>query len=181
MQQRIKFPIIAALLLGACSDGSVTEPKAVTSAEAVAARAPTTITDAVTGTATNAAGVVGTFTGTATITGFAVNAAGDLVANVQVTGNALIGGVTTAVSQATTSAVTMAGTCPVLNLDLGAIHLDVLGLVVDLSAVNLDIVAQSGSGKLVGNLLCAVVHLLDGPGAGAGLSNLLDLINGLLG
>ena len=181
MQHRIKFPIVAALILAACTDSS-TQPKAVTGSDALAARQPTSISETVTGTAANAAGVVGAFTGTATVTDFAINAAGDLVANVQVTGATVIGGVTTPVSQATTTAVAAAGTCPVLDLDLGAIHLDVLGLVVDLAPVNLDIVAQSGSGKLLGNLLCAVVRLLDGPaGAGNAVSNLLDLINNLLG
>jgi hypothetical protein len=184
MLHRIKFPIAAALVLAACSD-NVTQPRTAvpTGPDALAARqAPTTtISEAVTGTATNALGVVGTFTGTATIVGFATNAAGQLVATVQVTGSALIAGVTTAVSQTTTTTVVPAGTCPVLALDLGAIHLDVLGLVVDLSAVNLDIVAQSGPGKLVGNLLCAVVNLLNGGGSTTGLNALLDLLNNLLG
>ena len=36
-------------------------------------------------------------------------------------------------------------------------------------------------GNLLGNLLCAVVGLLDGPGAIAGLLNILDRINDILG
>lgn len=36
-------------------------------------------------------------------------------------------------------------------------------------------------GNLVGNLLCTVVHLLDGPGLLASVFNLLDTINSLLG
>jgi len=52
--------------------------------------------------------------------------------------------------------------CPILRLDLAPTHLDLLGLVVDLSAVHLRITAVSGPGKLLGNLLCAVAGLLDG-------------------
>jgi hypothetical protein len=73
------------------------------------------------------------------------------------------------------------GACDILLLDLGPLHLDVLGLVVDLSQVVLDIDAQAGAGNLVGNLLCAVVHLLDGPALFAAIANLLDQINAILG
>jgi hypothetical protein len=72
--------------------------------------------------------------------------------------------------------------CDVLNLVLGPLDLDVLGLQVNLDRVVLDIVAASGAGNLLGNLLCAVVGLLDGGGL---LSNLLgqvtDLLNQILG
>lgn len=73
--------------------------------------------------------------------------------------------------------------CQILLLDLGPIRLDLLGLVVDLSEINLDIHAVPGAGNLLGNLLCAVAGLLDGPlggGLGALLDNLLDAINDLL-
>ena len=61
------------------------------------------------------------------------------------------------------------GECDILNLDLGPIHLDLLGLVVDLDnceggPIEVDITAESGSGNLLGNLLCGVAHLLDGNG-----------------
>jgi hypothetical protein len=52
--------------------------------------------------------------------------------------------------------------CDILTLNLDPIHLDLLGLVVDLSAVDLNINAVPGAGNLLGNLLCAVVGLLDG-------------------
>ena len=72
--------------------------------------------------------------------------------------------------------------CDVLHLVLGPLDLNVLGLQVNLNKVLLDIVAQSGAGNLLGNLLCAVVGLLDGGGL---LSNLLgqitDLLNQILG
>jgi hypothetical protein len=73
--------------------------------------------------------------------------------------------------------------CDVLNLVLGPLDLDLLGLNVNLDRVVLDIVAESGAGKLLGNLLCAVVGLLDGglQGLLGRLSNLLNQILGRLG
>ena len=70
-------------------------------------------------------------------------------------------------------AITAAATCPILNLELGPLHLDLLGLVVDLNRVVLTIVAESGAGNLLGNLLCAVTGLLDNP---SGLATLLNQI-----
>jgi hypothetical protein len=46
-------------------------------------------------------------------------------------------------------------TCPVLNLVLGPLNLDLLGLVVDLNKVNLVITATPGGGVL-GNLFCTL-------------------------
>ena len=62
--------------------------------------------------------------------------------------------------------VSAAATCQILDLDIGRIRLDLLGLVIDLAPVHLDITAVTGSGNLLGNLLCALVRLLDS-GAGA--------------
>jgi hypothetical protein len=70
--------------------------------------------------------------------------------------------------------------CQILFLDLGPIFLDVLGLQVDLSQIVLDITAVTGPGRLLGNLLCALVGILDG-GPLAGINNLLRNINRLLG
>jgi hypothetical protein len=66
--------------------------------------------------------------------------------------------------------------CDILNLDLGPLNLDVLGLVVDLSDVQLDITAVPGAGNLLGNLLCAVAGLLDRGGPLLGLSSLLNRV-----
>ncbi|GAA1920777.1 hypothetical protein [Nocardioides marmoribigeumensis] len=72
--------------------------------------------------------------------------------------------------------------CDVLNLVLGPLDLNVLGLEVHLDKVVLDIVAQSGAGNLLGNLLCAVAGLLDGGGLlSTLLGNLSDLLNQILG
>lgn len=74
------------------------------------------------------------------------------------------------------------GECQILFLDLGPIFLDLLGLQVDLSQIVLDITAVQGAGNLLGNLLCAVAGLLDGPNPiGNVLNNLLGLINRILG
>lgn len=53
--------------------------------------------------------------------------------------------------------------CNVLNLVLGPINLNLLGLVVVLQQVTLDIVAVPGPGNLLGNLLCAIVGLIPAP------------------
>lgn len=75
--------------------------------------------------------------------------------------------------------VTPAG-CAILTLDLGPLHLDLLGLVIDLAPVHLNITAVPGAGNLLGNLLCAIVHLLDHNGPLTGLSALLNrLLTGL--
>jgi hypothetical protein len=74
--------------------------------------------------------------------------------------------------------------CDILFLDLTDVELDLLGLVIELDLV-LDIYAVPGAGNLLGNLLCAVAGLLDGPGLlgniGATVDRLLDRINNLLG
>lgn len=70
--------------------------------------------------------------------------------------------------------------CSILTLDLGPLHLDLLGLVIDLAPVNLDVTAVPGAGNLLGNLLCAVAGLLDRNGPLTGISALLNrLLTGL--
>jgi len=59
---------------------------------------------------------------------------------------------------------------PILDLSLGPIHLDVLGLKVDTSKICLKIAAQPGNGNLLGNLLSDVANLLNG---GTPLGNIL--------
>ena len=71
--------------------------------------------------------------------------------------------------------------CSILNLVLGPLHLNLLGLVVDLNQVNLNITAQPGAGALLGNLLCAITNLLNGAAVGPLLSTLLNNLTTLLG
>lgn len=73
------------------------------------------------------------------------------------------------------------GTCPILHLTLGPLDLNLLGLTVHLDRVVLDITAISGPGNLLGNLLCAIAGLLDGPGDLGALPALLAQLNALLG
>lgn len=68
--------------------------------------------------------------------------------------------------------------CSVLHLVLGPLHLNLLGLVVDLNRVVLDITAIPGGG-LLGDLLCAVANLLNGGLTGL-LGQLTDLLNQIL-
>ena len=68
-------------------------------------------------------------------------------------------------------------TCEILHLDLGPLSIDLLGLQIDLSRVVLDITAEAGAGNLLGNLLCAVVNLLNNPAELVRtLNQILDLL-----
>ena len=73
--------------------------------------------------------------------------------------------------------------CEVLDLVLGPLDLNLLGLQVHLDRVHLNITAVPGAGELLGNLLCAVAGLLDSSqlgNLGAVLTNLLNAILGIL-
>ena len=103
-----------------------------------------------------------------------VNQAGNLVLNGTFTdtlGNAT--NFSTPILQAT-------GTCQILDLTLGPLDLNLLGLMVHLDTVHLNITAQSGPGNLLGNLLCGVAHLLDSNASTTGLAAVLNnLLRGL--
>ena len=73
--------------------------------------------------------------------------------------------------------ITAAAVCPILNLVLGPLDLNLLGLAIHLNQVVLNITAIPGAGNLLGNLLCAVAGLLDNPG---GLAALLNQILAIL-
>ena len=140
----------------------------------------------------NALNVTGTaatgevFNGVLDITRFAVRN-GQLVAIGQLTGTItrVVNGVTTIVgnvSQLITLPVTPGNaTCEILDLQLGPLDLDLLGLVVHLDQINLNITAEAGPGNLLGNLLCAVAGLLDRGGPLNGLAGLLNNILRVLG
>ena len=127
----------------------------------------------------------GTFEGVLSLTDLALEN-GQLVVSGVLDGTATQGGVVTEIVQTFTGIpASLAGSgpgssCQILDLDLGPIFLDLLGLIVDLDEVNLEIRAERGPGNLLGNLLCAVAGLLDG-GPTSGLSALLSRITGLLG
>ena len=168
---KAKLSIIAAALVAAMGLAAIAATITPTAAAATPQAAVTsTITPAQSG---------GILNGTFTITDFAVEE-GQLVANGVFTGT--VNGVqqTTAASAPVTNQQP-GGTCEILDLTLGPLHLDLLGLVVDLNQVHLTITAERGPGNLLGNLLCAVAGLLDGTGGQNAIQNLLNLINQLLG
>jgi hypothetical protein len=84
-----------------------------------------------------------------------------------------------------------AASCPVVHLVLGPVNLNLLGVVVTLGGgslanqpIVLDVTAVSGTGNLLGNLVCGVSNLLNGTGL-TGLTSgltagLLNLVNTLL-
>ena len=171
---RIRVTAVAALMalaatLAITAGTAGAAPPAQTQALSVPITAPTS---------------AGALNGVFAITNFAINSAGQLVANGTFTGtltdaNGVVTNVVDTVSSVITPAATGGG-CRVLDLVLGPLHLDLLGLVVDLNQVHLNITAQPGPGNLLGNLLCAVTHLLDGPGSGNGITALLNRLNTLL-
>ena len=126
------------------------------------------LTDA-TATITDISVVDGVLTATGTITG---------------TVTALVGGIPTQIdvtdSPFTAPLTIPSATCDILTLNLGAIHLDLLGLVVDTSPIDVLISAVAAPGNLLGNLLCAVAHLLDGNASLNAIAALLDHIIAIL-
>jgi len=114
---------------------------------------------------------------TSTITRF-VNQRGALAAVVQTTGTANGVPINPITSTVPVTQLAAAGSCTILDLTLGPLHLDLLGLVVDLNQVHLTITGQQGPGNLLGNLLCGVANALNGGNAG-GLANLLNRLLGL--
>jgi hypothetical protein len=177
MRLRLIAPLTAALVAGvvgltATSAAAAPAPAAAPSASAARATLTNTINQEIPG--------VGTFVGTFTPTGFARSGGQTTVTGlVQGTLTSFTGTPQT-VSQTASAPITAAqatASCTILDLTLGPLHLNLLGLVVDLNQVHLVITAVPGPGNLLGNLLCAVVHLLDM--TNPSLLNLLSLSNTL--
>jgi hypothetical protein len=170
----IVVTLVAALGLSFAGAGVAgAAPSAAAAAPPVAALATP-----ITGTGDN-----GSFAGTFTPTKFTTQgenllATGLLTGTVKDSSGAPVGDVNQTVSMPVTIA---AVTCQVLNLVLGPLHLDLLGLVIDLNQVHLVITAVQAAGNLLGNLLCAITHLLDGTPTAGGLAALLNAILALLG
>jgi len=145
----------------------------------VAAKAPpiSAVTVPITGTLNNGLGSVA---GTFTITRFAASNGG-LMALGTFTGSVTdaLGAVTSG-TQSLALPVAATGTCAILHLTLGPLDLNLLGLQVHLNQVVLNIDAQSGPGNLLGNLLCAVAHLLDGSGPLGSIAALLNQVLAIL-
>ena len=108
----------------------------------------------------------------------------NLAVTVNQAGNLLLSGTFTDtlgnVTNFSTTILQATGTCQILDLTLGPLDLNLLGLMVHLDQVHLNITAQSGPGNLLGNLLCGVAHLLDSNGSTTGLAAVLNnLLRGL--
>jgi len=90
--------------------------------------------------------------------------------------------VTPVVNQSATLPVAAVNaSCPILNLVLGPLNLDLLGLTIHLNQVVLNITAVPGAGNLLGNLLCAVANLLNGTNLSGILDTLVADLNQILG
>ena len=197
----MKIRLTALLTLLAAVAVVVAAPMAATAKPKAAAA---NVNVPVTGMVTNDAGAtVGTFTGDYTINrvtrhGRRLLAVGTVTGVVTNTATGETRTVNRAVKiplKATSRAAAGAGnanarfapqaTCGILDLTLGPLDLDLLGLVVHLDTVHLNITAESGPGNLLGNLLCAVAGLLDpvtgGGGLGAILNQVVALLNQILG
>jgi hypothetical protein len=146
----------------------------------IAAAAPptATISNTIGGTTANGLNVTGTLSNmkfvdqngqlvlTGVLNGQVTSAAGDVLRTIHdlIVSLPVIGG-------------TPSGSCTILDLTLGPLHLDLLGLVVDLNRVHLTITGQTGPGQLLGNLLCGIANLLNG--GGGGLAGILNELPGL--
>ena len=176
MRTRLVAPLTAMALSGAMLFGA-TAPATAAPPPTASARQLANVTALINETIPG----VGTFVGSFTPTQFGASN-GQLSVTGLVEGTfTSVAGVVTQVSQSVTTPVTAAATqaaCQILNLDLGPLDLNILGLRVQLNEVQLDITAVPGPGNLLGNLLCAVAGLLDGNGLN-GLANLLNRLLGL--
>ena len=192
---KIKFAALLAVL-AAVATVVIAAPTSVAAPKPKAAAANVNVP--VTGMVTNDRGAtVGTFTGdytinrvkrqgrrllavgtvTGIITNTATGATQTVNRTVKIPLRATTGG--TGARAGGANAIAPQATCEILDLVLGPLDLDLLGLVVHLDTVHLNITAESGPGNLLGNLLCAVAGLLDGP-TGGGIGGILNQIVGLL-
>ncbi len=129
-----------------------------------------------------AAGQVLSFSGTGTVTKFSV-VNGVLTATGTITGTLTntVTGATQTISGTFSGAVNGGtGSCQILNLTIGPIYLNLLGLVVQTNTIHLTITAQQGPGNLLGNLLCAVANLLNGNASSTALQQLANLLNRII-
>ena len=145
------------------------------------------LTVPVTGKAKNGTKITGTFTITQFVnSGDATNpvgAAGTLavkLADGRTAVTQVVMPVKFPTAAATTGATIQQLTCEILELTLGPLDLNLLGLEVHLDTVHLTIDANPAGG-LLGDLLCAIANLLNSGPILSILDQLLTLLNQLLG
>lgn len=165
--------LVLAGALGLTAPGVASAGVAQPAQRAAAAAQPAATTTPVTGTLADGT----TFTGAVSNLSTSV-VSGVLQLSGTITGSGLPAGGTTFTTPVQ-NLVTPNG-CTILTLNLGPLHLDLLGLVIDLAPVHLNITAVPGAGNLLGNLLCAIAGLLDRSGPLTAISALLNrLLTGL--
>ncbi len=82
-----------------------------------------------------------------------------------------------------TPSTTYSNTTSVLDAYIAPVHLDLLGAIVDTSPIHLQILAHSGTGLLLGNIVAGLANLLNNPSGNvvkdveSGLTNLLNQLN----
>jgi hypothetical protein len=169
------FTIAPAAPAASPSTGSLTFPISGVTVNCTAVGVPSnlctaagqTLSFAGTGTVTNFSVVNGVLTAAGTYTGTLTNLTTLATAPASGTFNAPVNGGT--------------GSCQILDLTIGPINLDLLGLVVQTNTIHLNITAQQGPGNLLGNLLCAVANLLNGNTSPTALQQVANLLNQIIG
>jgi hypothetical protein len=171
-EMKTKLSLFAAIVAG------LTTIVAFTIAPTASAAPGSTDLSAIPVTGTTASG--GTFSGTYDLTRFAIQngqlvGVGTLSGTLTDATGAVVGTVTNI--PVTIPAAVPSGSCQILDLTLGPLDLNLLGLVVHLDTVHLNITAQQGPGNLLGNLLCAVANLLNGSTSPTALQQIVNLLN----
>lgn len=158
----MKLRLVSLALIGALIAGFAVAPLSA-SAQTTPSNGPYTVPQSPVFDSTGRQ--VGTFRGGVRNLGFVEGPNNTLrvsgVLNGTVTRN---NGTTQTVRQVFDNVVAVVGVtrvCDILRLNIGRINLDLLGLIVDIAPININITAQSGPGNLLGNLLCAIVNLLN--------------------
>ena len=175
MYKRRSVAILLAMMMMVLPAAMVSSPASAMPRAAAPPSSSGTLTTAI----MQAIAGVGTFTGTLTVNSFslvngAINAVGTVSGTLTDTTGAVVGTITNQPISIPLASFT--GTCTILTLHTGAINLSVLGLNVSLSPIDLVITATAAPGNLLGNLLCAVAHLLDSNASLGAISNLLNQI-----
>jgi hypothetical protein len=158
-----------------------------TTAASAAVTTPSHTTPAA-ATSSSAGQVISTVTGTFTPQKFSVvngvlEATGVLAGTLTDANGTQLGTVDQTVTDSVNTGATSAAadSCSVLNLTLGPLNLNLLGLVVTLNQVHLTITAVPGVGNLLGNLLCDITNLLNSGGSLSTISVLLNAVLAALG
>lgn len=172
MKKRIMSIALLVVVVTAFAFGPVVSVQAAPPAPA--------LTVPVTGTIPEVGGV---FTGTFDIQRFTVvdgvlSAVGTLSGTLTDALGNVIGTVTNV--PVTLPVTNIGATCEILDLELGPLDLELLGLMVHLDRINLEITAQQGGG-LLGDLLCSLADLLGGPAPLSAVARLLNNILRILG